>query len=314
MKRVLLTGASGFLGAACIEPLLARGFEVHTVSRRALRLDPSRVTEHHIDLTDQRTHAVLMDLVRPSHLLHSAWTTKPAFETAKDGAITAAWDHYDWVTTGLNLVRTFSSTGGKRLVVCGSSAEYDWSYGYCTEQLTPTVPDTEYGACKHALRILVESFVNSRKLSAAWPRIFFCYGPGEAPRRLVASAILSLLNGKPALFSHGNQVRDYMHVADVALALVQLLDSGVQGPVNVASGRGIAIKEIVSTVGSLLGRPELIHLGAIPARTNDQPFVVGNNQRLVSELRWQQQIDLTTGLRQTIDWWLRNPPHSEAFT
>jgi len=314
MKKLLLTGASGFIGAPCVELLLARGFEVHAVARRALGLERENVIEHQLDLLDQSTHQALLERVQPTHLLHMAWTTKPPFETSKDGKVRGTLDHYDWVTASLSLVRAFSEVGGKRLVVCGSSAEYDWSYGYCSERLTATTPDTLYGASKHALRVLVEALVRDRQLSAAWPRIFFCYGPGELPRRLVPSVILSLLANKPALCSHGNQIRDYLHVQDVAEALVQLLDSPVEGPVNVASGQAIALRDVLLPIGELMGKGELIRLGAIPARANDQPLVVGNNQRLVSELGWQQQVELKTGLRQTIDWWLRNPPNAEVFT
>ncbi len=104
--------------------------------------------------------------------------------------------------------------------VCGSGYEYDWSYGYCTEGLTPCVPDTVYGACKHALHEMVRSYAAARQLSVAWPRVFFLYGPHEHPQRLVSSVVRALLRGEPAPCSHGRQIRDYMHVQDVADGLV----------------------------------------------------------------------------------------------
>jgi UDP-glucuronate decarboxylase len=307
VKRVLLTGASGFLGSHCIATLVSRGFEVHTASRRPLGAYAGSVSQHHVELLDLSRHAQLMADVKPSHLLHLAWTTKPAFEATTDGKVRGALDHLDWVTVSLSLARAFAEAGGERLVFGGSSAEYDWNYGYCSETLTPTNPDTLYGAAKHALRVLIDAHTRDRGLSSAWARVFFSYGPRELPRRLVPATILALLAGRPALCSHGEQVRDYMHAQDVADALVQLLDSPIQGAVNVASGRGTPLKDILSRIGVLFGRPDLIKLGAVPPRANDSAFVVANNQKLVTEVGWQQKIDLEAGLQQSIDWWRENP-------
>ena len=196
----------------------------------------------------------------------------------------------------------------ERLTLCGSGYEYDWSYGYCSEKLTPAVPNTVYGSCKQALHLLTKAFATQAGLSAAWGRVFFLYGPAEHPNRLVSSVILSVLKGEPAKCSHGRQIRDYLHVQDVADGMVSLLDSAVEGAVNVSSGQATTLREIVLTTGRLLKRPDLIQLGAIPARANDTALVVGENTRLTAEVGWQQQFDLEAGLRQTIAWWQAHPP------
>jgi nucleoside-diphosphate-sugar epimerase len=302
---VLLTGASGFIGGHCVSALLERGFEVHTASRRASSIGMPGVEAHQVDLLDSSQHRRLLERVAPSHLLHLAWSMKPG------GLLYADVENYTWLTTSLNLVREFGELGGKRLVVGGSSAEYDWRYGYCSESLTPLVPETVYGTCKHALELLVSSFSQQANISSAWARVFFCYGPEEHPGRFVASIIRSLLAGQPALCSHGKQIRDYLHVQDVASALVRLLDSEAQGPMNIASGEAVTLERIATTIGRLLDKPELIRLGALPARSNDHPMVVGRNDRLVSELGFRPHFDLSSGLLQTIEWWARNPPNPE---
>lgn len=294
MKRVLLTGASGFIGQHCIAPLLQCGYEVHAVSRLPPRR-PSGAAWHAVDLLDPEAVRFLVDTVRPTHLLHLAWYVVP-------GKLITAPENFDWVTASFELVRRFAEAGGTRLAVCGSGYEYDWSYGYCTEGLTPCQPDTVYGACKHALHEMVRSYAAGRPLSTAWPRVFFLYGPQEHPQRLVSSVIQALLRGQPAACSHGRQIRDYLHVQDVADGLVAVLDAAVQGAINVSSGRATTLREIVLTAGRLVGRPELVHLGALPARANDVPLVVGANTRLAG-LGWEPRYDLECGLRQTIDWW-----------
>src|SRR4029450_2653117 len=154
----------------------------------------------------------------------------------------------------------------------GSGLEYDWRYGYCSETRTPCAPHTIYGACKHALQILTSAMARDGSFASAWARIFFVYGPHEHPDRLVAAVVRSLLAGDPARAPHGRQVRDYLFVEDVADALARLLESDVTGPINVASGQAIALRDIISEIGQQTGRAELIQRGAIaPASTAAPP-------------------------------------------
>jgi nucleoside-diphosphate-sugar epimerase len=296
-KRLLISGSSGFLGVHCLPMLLEHGFEVHAATRREPASPVGGVTYHVADLLDPSRQRELIAALRPTHLMHLAWFSKPG------GGIYAADENYDWLRASVSLAQTFADHGGARLMVCGSSAEYDWNHGYCTERLTPTVPDTAYGACKLALHVALQAMAKSRRLSWAWPRVFFCYGPHEPPERFVPSVISSLLRNEPALCSHGRQIRDYLHVGDVARGLVGLLDSNVEGPVNISSGHATTLRDIAQSIGELLGRPELVRLGALPARSNDHPLVIGNSQRLQAEVGWQQQISLVDGLRETIEWW-----------
>ena len=296
LKRVLITGASGFIGHHCLEPLLARGYDVHAVSSQPRRSNAGGVEWLQADLLEPGAAKTLVGAVRPTHLLHLAWYVVP-------GKVISAPENFEWVGASMELVRAFVDQGGERLAIVGSGYEYDCTYGRCLEASTPTAPSTVYGSCKLTLNLQVQSFCGQAGVSAAWGRAFFLYGPREHPQRLVSSVILSLLEGEPARCSHGRQVRDYMHVQDVADGLVALLDSEVTGSVNVSSGRGMSVGEVAMTIGRLLGRPELIQLGAIPTRVDDLALVVGDNTRLVSEVGWKQSLELEAGLRQTIDWW-----------
>lgn len=133
--------------------------------------------------------------------------------------------------------------------------------------------------------------------------MFFLYGPNENPKRLVPSVILSLLRGEEAKSSHGMQVRDYMHVQDVADGTVALLDSAAQGAFNIASGRAVTIRHIVERLGEITGRADLLRIGAYPARANDAPLVVGDPAMALQAFGWQSAIGLDEGLRTTVEWW-----------
>jgi len=215
----------------------------------------------------------------------------------------------------MRLVRAFADAGGQRVVTAGSCLEYDWSHGHCSEDTTPCLPHTTYGVCKHALQLLTSELASRAGMSSAWARVFFLYGPYEHPDRLVSSVIRSLLAGQPARCSHGKQIRDYLYVQDVADAFVELLDSDVTGPINIASGHSITLREIVERAADLLERRSLLQLGAIPAAPTDTPLVVGDVSRAARELpQWQPRVGLEEGLTASIRWWREQGPAEAAAT
>ncbi|NOY43807.1 MAG: NAD(P)-dependent oxidoreductase [Planctomycetes bacterium] len=296
MKRVLVTGATGFIGRHCLAPLAAHGYEVHAVTSKH-RLGGDRIaTWHQADLLDRGQIAPLLEKVAPTHLLHLAWVVDP-------GVAYFSQDNFRWVQSTLELTKEFARCGGKRMAVAGTCYEYDQTYGVCSEERTPTRPNTTYGTCKNALRELLASYCESLDLSFAWPRIFFLYGPGEHPGRLVSSVANALLRGEPAKCSHGRQLRDFLYVEDLGEALAALLKSEVQGPINLGQGSAVELREIVSKLGELAGRPDLIRLGAIAARENEVPVVMADTTQMKRQLDWTPRFDLETGLQRTLDWW-----------
>jgi len=296
LKRVFLTGATGFIGQQCVASLIENGFEVHAVSSKVVPELFNAAQWHQADLFDSSQVQALMQTVQPTHLLHLAWYAVP-------GKFWASLENLRWVQASLCLLAEFARQGGTRVVMAGTCAEYDWHSGTCSEETTPLLPTTLYATCKHSLQMMLSASAAQMGLSAAWGRVFFLYGPHEYPERLVASVIRSLLKEEPARCSHGEQVRDFLHVTDVAGAFVALLDSDVSGPINIASGQPVMLKEVIYQIAEIIGRPDLVQLGAIPASLGDPPFLLASVNRLREEVGWQPQISLVAGLRDTIDWW-----------
>lgn len=296
MKRVLLTGATGFIGRHCLPILEARGYEVHAVSSRSVPELTSNIRWHQTDLLNPPKVASLMAKVQPTHLLHFAWYTMP-------GKYWTSVENVPWVQASIGLLHEFVQHDGQRVVMVGSCAEYDWRYGYCSEATTPIAPTTLYGTCKHLLQLVLSATSEQRGLSAAWGRTFFLFGPHEHPDRLVAYVIRSLLRGEPARCSHGRQVRDFLYVQDMADAFVALLDSAVSGPINIASGKPVVLQELIYKIAAKFNRDDLIQLGTVPTSPDEPPLLVADVRRLHEEVGWTPKYDLDTGLEQTIDWW-----------
>ena len=296
-QRVLLTGASGFIGRHAQRPLLERGFEVHAVHQGSDNswISPG-VTPHRADLLSHTGRQGLLEAVKPTHLLHFAWYAVP-------GKYWTSSENLRWVAASLELTLAFAAQGGTRAVFAGTCAEYDWSFPVCDEFSTPFKPSTLYGTCKHALQSILSASGNPEQLNTAWGRIFFLYGEHEYPQRLVPSVINALLQDKPALCTHGRQIRDFMHVCDVAEAFVALLDSPVSGAVNIASGESQPLAKVISVIGEELGKAELIRLGARPTPPGEVDELRANVSRLQKEVGFKPKIQLQEGLRQSIEWW-----------
>jgi nucleoside-diphosphate-sugar epimerase len=299
MKRVLVTGAAGFLGRHSLAHLVRRGYEVRAVRFQSTVESMPGVVWHQGNLFSADDRRALMEQARPTHLLHFAWYAEP-------GKYWESSENVRWLQASLELFTAFAAQGGKRAVMAGTCAEYDWADGYCKEFVTPLAPKSLYGVCKHALHQIEETLAKQYGITSAWGRIFFLYGPGEHPRRLVSSVVSSLLDRRPAPCSHGRQIRDFLHVDDVASAFAAVLDSEMTGPVNIASGKPVAVMDVVKTIAAKLNAEDLLRLGEYPTPADEPPLLVADVTRLVTEIGWAPKFDLESGLDDTIAWWRRH--------
>jgi nucleoside-diphosphate-sugar epimerase len=164
-------------------------------------------------------------------------------------------------------------------------------------------PRTLYGASKAALGMIGAELSRRHGWSFAQARVFNVYGPGEDERRLVPHVISSLLRGVPCELTAGTQVRDYMHVDDVARGLVALAESGLEGPVNVASSEPVTVAQVARTIAAVGGGGELLRFGARQPRATDHPCVVADSTLLSRIAEWSPKYRLDAGIHHTAAWW-----------
>jgi nucleoside-diphosphate-sugar epimerase len=301
VSGTLVTGASGFVGLPVLQRLAGTGAEVHALSTRAHPPAVPDVRWHRGDLADRDTVDRLVEQLAPERLVHLAWCTE-------HGRFWRAPENLLWVQRSLQLLEAFVRRGGQRLVVLGTCAEYDWSgpEGPLGESSSPLAPATLYGAAKDALRRVAHAYAEQERVELAWGRLFLLYGPREAPGRLVPSVIRSLLAGEPVATASGAQARDFMHVEDVAGAVVALLDSQVVGAVNIASGAAVTVGELVDMIVRLLGRAEIVCRGALPERPGEPRLLLADVARLRDEVGFRPRWTLDDGLAMTVRWWQAN--------
>lgn len=284
-KRVLVTGASGFVGQQTIAPLLALGHEVHAVGRSVTH---ERASWYRADLLDQTARRQLVAAVRPDALLHCAWVTQP-------GAYWTSPANLDWVAASLDLARAAVELGARRILVPGSCAEYDWSVPAQRpwRENDPIRPATLYGIAKDSLHRLLAAFARQAGFELVWARLFHLYGPHEKPGRLIPSAIQALQSGQRVETGPGETLRDFMHVADAGRALAHLLAGDATGVFNVASGRPVAIRSVAETLGRLAGRPDLLAIGAHAIR---EPAAIVADVGRLAATGFRASIGLEEGL------------------
>ncbi len=290
-RCLLLTGADGFVGTA-IKPLLSEaGYEVHAVVRPGARGGDSDTT-HECDLTDLPAIDALCARVRATHLLHLAWCTGLADHKT-------SIENLRWVASGARLLDAFRRNGGLRAVAAGTYVEYGNYAGVCTDQ-TPAAPTFLYAAAKAALGALMLAYADADGYSATWARLFILYGTDEPKVRLIPQISEALATGKPFETSDGTQVRDFVHVSDAARALVTLLGVEHRGVVNVGTGVGRPIRDVIIGVSERIGRPELVRLGTRERSPEESIYQIAD-PRPLHDMGWVPEISFERGLHDEVD-------------
>jgi len=293
MKKVLLTGATGFIGTALTNELIRRGYEVHALVYPTALEKKESFIQYEMNLMDSKAIKDFLSTHHFENLIHLAWYVGPKCHIHNL--------NLNWTVATLNLLSAFIENGGKCFLGAGTCSEYEYKYGYLLEDETPTDPQTLYGNGKNAVYNLAKVYCKQNGCRFKWPRIFNLYGPNEKPQRLMPSVINACLNGEDVKVSDCLKFQDYLHVEDTARGIADVFESDLEGAVNICSGKPVQLREIVNKIAALTDFKGNILWGAIPAAFGDE-VVVGNNEKLRST-GWQPKYTLEEGLKQTINWW-----------
>lgn len=296
MKKVLVTGGSGFVGRAVLKALSASEVEIHVISRGDVIKDltnETKISIHQLSLLEFSRVSQIIREIQPEYLIHLAWDVKQLDYLHSS-------ENLDWVGASLNVLKVFVQSGGKRAFFCGTCFEYEFTENPASEQKTKIKPLTLYAQCKASLHDIVKKYCQDNQLSFVWGRLFYLFGENEAIHRVVPYVITELLNKKEVTCKNASAIRDYLYIADAGKAIVKTLFSDVVGAVNIASGQPVTMRQIFQLIGEKCHSADRIYYldePVVPKQVVAEVAILQKTVGFTEYTDWQQALE------RTIDWW-----------
>jgi UDP-glucose 4-epimerase len=298
--RLFITGASGFVGAATLGVALQAGHEVAAPVRPgspATRLAPleGRYRRLSVDLRDEAGVTSAMAEFRPDAILHLAWWGV---------ANSARFDRRqmtDNIDAACCLTEAAAAAGASAFIGVGSQGEYGAS-AKMTEDALPR-PTSLYGAAKVAACFLTRQLAEQAGLRHAWLRLFSVYGPGDNDGWLIPMLITEMLAGRRPRTTLGTQSWDWLHVDDVARAILAVATTPTaEGLFNLGSGRAVHVRSVIEQIRDLAAPGMELKFGEIPFRPDQVMHMQADISRLTAATGWTPSIAIEEGLAATVAW------------
>jgi UDP-glucose 4-epimerase len=303
--KVLVTGASGFLGS-WICRLLSEEYEVTGLVREASSL--AKISDLKnlkiVRLETSHWSDIVSDL-RPEVLILNHWSG--VNNQRRNDPL-----QFENVNGIQLMAEAALSSGVKTIVGVGSQAELGPLVSTISD-IELDNPTTVYGQAKVETRLAIEDLMKGTELRFIWMRIFSTYGPLDEGTWLIPNIVDSLVNNREIGLTKGEQQWSYLHAYDLACAFRTVIEKpGLKGIVNVGNPQTISVHKVASIIGEILGKKELLRFGALDYRS-DQVMRLEPLCESLTSAGWLPQISFEEGIRQTIDW-LQNKPTNSLKT
>lgn len=270
--RILITGSTGFVGRQVVKALPIDSTQLRLVVRegrehdaKAIREDAEVVTTN--DLFAESEEWWKIKCTDIDVVVHMAWYVEP-------GIYLDSTKNFDCLIGSLTLARGALLAGVKRIIGVGTCFEYDVTAGLLSID-TPIKPITPYAAAKAALYTALSQLIPNEGAEFAWCRLFYLYGEGEDPRRLVAHLHSKLKNGEKVNLTSGEQIRDFLDVKLAGKQISQVALGTQIGPVNICSGIPISVRELAVKIAEEYKQKELLQFGKRNNNRLDPPYILG---------------------------------------
>ncbi|HAE37532.1 MAG TPA: NAD-dependent dehydratase [Candidatus Riflebacteria bacterium] len=311
-RKVVVTGAAGFIGSHLTEKLLAAGAQVKALVRYNSRSDIGWLS-HTIDNKDL---SIVSGDVRDPFLVKSLLEgADMVFHLAALIAIPYSYAApQSYVETNingtLNILEASKTHQLKKVILTSTSEVYGTALRVPIDEDHPLQAQSPYSASKIAADMMGKAYASSFGLPVVIVRPFNTYGPRQSMRAVIPTIIRQALEGEQIRLGDLRPVRDFNYVSDTADGFIAAATSSCrQGEVfNLATGRGVSIAETVEIIGSLMAKKINILHEENRNRPQDSEVMrlIGNADQAKSQLNWQPQHSLEQGLAETINWLEQN--------
>ncbi len=300
VKRVFVTGASGFLGAAVVRQLVREGVPTAVLLRPTS--NPWRLGDAIRDVTviegafsEPEMFEAELAAFAPDTVLHFAWH---GVSRALRGDPTQVRVN---VAGTVDLFLAVVSAGATSFIAAGSQAEYG-PFAKRIDEQHPTRPVTLYGAAKLATLTLLQQLSVALACRLAWLRVFSVYGPRDDEQMLIPSLVRKLLAGERPAVTSGVQLWDYVYVDDAAAAFLAVARSNAAGIFNVGAGEARPLRETITLVRDLVDPSLEVGFGEVPVGADAVSRLEPDVTRLRAMTGWSPCVPLEEGLRETVAW------------
>lgn len=299
MKKVFLTGSTGFVGSFVLRELLCEGYEVATLIRPTSdvsRINGELCSVNIINGDFNNLEAIYHNLktFAPEVVVHLAWQGVKAADRNSSCQI-------ENINASVGIFKLTQKLGCTMFLGMGSQAEYGPVSGRLGED-SPVRPTTLYGASKLSTCLLLDRLANQSNIRFAWLRLFSSYGPGDDPSWMIQYVARTLLQGGRPALTAAQQLWDYIHVKDVAKAVVATIDNQSSGIFNLGSGQTRKLENIIELIRDYIDPNLSLGFGEVQYRPDQVMHLEANITRLQLATNWCPTIPLELGLREVVDW------------
>lgn len=294
-KPIIVTGAAGFIGRRVLARLVGAGHSVIAVDRVDAPDElPEGVPYHQSPLeTPEDLMPSDVDVTHGFVLVHLAWNMKRG---------TLFHQQTDSVNLLARLLDYWTDKGLITLVGMGSAEEYGARSGTIRETDPPVFPLSPYGWAKRSAHLLASSWAARQGRNLIWLRPFVVYGEGQGGDMLLPYAIRMAHARKRAEFTDGLQERDFVHVDDVAAAIVRAVTQAPEGihEINLGYGQPVRVRDVLEEIARLTDSQSLFHLGARPRRPGEPEIQAADIAAARGLLNWTPTVSWREGVRRCV--------------
>lgn len=263
--KVLVTGATGFVGRHLVAALLARGCEIRAVARN-VEIAKGMPWINDVEFVSADIHAADLDVVALTvgidALAHLAWPGLPNYR---------ALFHFEHnLMADYRFIKSAVEAGVQQVLVTGTCFEYGMQSGPLSESSAPQ-PSNPYGLAKHTLHLFLQNLQQELPFTLQWARLFYLHGEGQNPNSLLAALDRAIDTGEASFnMSAGEQLRDFLPIENAAGYLAAILQRhDFDGVINCASGQPVSVRSLVEQRLRERGATLNLNLGHYPYPTHE---------------------------------------------